>query len=119
MDLTNISSILSNLVESQKTALVTALISIPSVLLGALVTYYFTEIQRAKQLKEMRLYPLLISASAGILHALEPFTNESKREHFSPELFLYHIEDSLINYQQLISGEGIVALLSKKKKMNY
>ena len=92
------------------------LTSIILILFSALVTYYFTEIQRSKQLKEMRLYPVLISASFGILYALEPFTKENERKNVRPELFLCHIEDSFKNYKKLISGEGIVALLSKKEK---
>lgn len=101
-----------NLVEFQKAGLVTALVSIIILLLGAIITYY----RSRNQIREMRLYPVLISASSDLLRALEPFTNESKRETFRTEIFFYLIEDSLKNFQKLISGEGIIALLNKKDK---
>ena len=109
-------SFISYLVEAQKTGLFAPLTPIIYVFFGALVTYYLTGIQRRNQLKKMRLYPVLISASFGILHALEPFTKENERKKFRPDFFLCHIEDSFKNYQNLISGEGIIALLSKKEK---
>lgn len=112
MNLTNVSSVISNLVEFENAGLVTALVSIISLFLGALISNYLN----SKQLREMRLYPVLVSASSNLLSALEPFTNESKRETFKPEIFFNLIEDSLKNFQKLISGEGIIALLNKEDK---
>lgn len=107
-----ISYIFTNLVEFQKAGLVTAFISA----FVAILVYYLAKIQSDKKLKKMRLYPVLISASSSILLALEPFIDNDKRENYESEIFFYLIEDSLNNYQKLISGEGIIALLNNRDK---
>ena len=107
-----ISYIVTNLVEFQKAGLVTAFIST----FVAILVYYLAKIQSYKKLKKMRLYPVLISASSNMLFALEPFIDNDKRENYESEIFFYLIEDSLINYQKLISGEGIIALLNNRDK---